>query len=517
MDKDTIKKNAQQLESREDLRKLLNRIKRDELAELGITDRFYPITDKHLNYYCNPKHSFHRYKEFKIKKKTGGYRQITAPRNQSFMLILQSLNSLLKSIYTPSEYAMGFTEGRSVVTNAEQHRGMNYVLNLDLKDFFPSIDQARVWKRLQLPPFNFPVPIASAIAGLCCMRTMVEDESGNKVERFVLPQGAPTSPIITNMICDRLDHRLAGLARRFGVRYTRYADDITFSSMHHIYQANGEFFKELYRIIGGQGFTVNEKKTRLQKKGSRQEVTGIIVSDKLNVTQKYVRDVRNVLYIWDRYGYNVAYGKFLPKYKQDKGHVKKGTPNLINVIDGKLMYLKMVKGEEDSVYLKLYAKFRKLANAAQDNKKKNSRNTTYVETISVEEFEKKNSTTISIEYSEEKVKIESRDGSCMEMTKSKCEEVKNSLQNEIIKEISKIPAHRFATFELGGRKIYASVNKSLTKEEEQDKAQLAISSCLDFEGKPFWLIHKADKVVVSPAKRVNIDELNKELDSLLNM
>jgi len=269
---------------------------------------------------------------------------------------------------------MGFTEGRSVVDNAQKHLGMNYVLNLDLKDFFPSIVQPRVWKRLQLKPFNFPVPVASAIAGLCCMKEIREDTDGKKTEHFVLPQGAPTSPIITNMICDKLDHRLAGLAKRFGLNYTRYADDITFSSMHNVYQKHGEFFAELYRIIEGQGFTVNEKKTRLQKNGSRQEVTGITVSEKLNVTQKYVNDLRNIIYIWDRYGYSVAYSKFFPKYKQEKGHVKKGNPDLVNVIDGKLMYLKMVKGDEEYVYKRLHGKFIKLLSNLNDPAKKTEQN-----------------------------------------------------------------------------------------------------------------------------------------------
>ena len=155
---------------------------------------------------------------------------ITAPRNQSFMLILRYVNEIFKAVYTPSDYAMGFTEGRSVVTNANMHKGHNYILNIDLKDFFPSIHQARVWKRLQLKPLFFKQPIANILAGLCSMKEKAEDGS----IRYVLPQGAPTSPIITNMICDNLDRRLAGLAKRFGVVYSRYADDITFSSMHNV-------------------------------------------------------------------------------------------------------------------------------------------------------------------------------------------------------------------------------------------------------------------------------------------
>lgn len=226
---------------------------------------------------------------------------------------------------------------------------------------------------------------------------------------YILPQGAPTSPIITNMICDNLDRRLAGLARKMGLNYSRYADDITFSSMQNVYQKDGDFVKELRRIIEGQGFKINEEKTRLQKRGARQEVTGIIVSDKVNVSQKYVRDIRNILYIWDRYGYSVAFSKFFPKYKQEKGHVKKGNPDMVNVIDGKLMYLKMVKGEEDPVFVRLYKKFEKLSSSLTEPQNTTEQDVTYVDTMTVKDFEKKNNTEIVITMSEPKVKAEDAD------------------------------------------------------------------------------------------------------------
>ena len=303
---------------------------------------------------------------------------------------------------------------------------------------------------------------------------------------YVLPQGAPTSPIITNMICDKLDRRLAGLAKRFGLHYTRYADDITFSSMHNVYQKNSPFRKELERIITDQGFTMNDTKTRLQKKGSRQEVTGIIVSDKLNVTRKYVQDIRNILYMWDRYGYNVAYSKFFPKYKAEKGHVKKGDPDLINVIEGKLLYLKMVKGGEDTVYQRLYERFCKLADKDDMAQNTNAKGVTYLETSSITDFEKKNSTKVEIIWSDK--------------------------------------GKRYGCFMLNEKKQLVSVIKSLTIEEEKKKDLLAISSCRDKNNKPFWLIHRHDKEIIAKTKskfeesniqQINIDELNAELDSLL--
>lgn len=485
MDKNQISQIASQMSTKEDLLTLLNRIKRDEMREVGFdADSFYPFTMKHLMYYCNPNNAFHRYRQFKIKKKSGGYRQITAPRNRSFMILLHSVNELLKSMYTPSNYAMGFTEGRSVVTNATAHKGQNYVFNIDLKDFFPSVEQGRVMKRLTLPPFNFSPEIALLISGLCSMRVKRENpiESKkhylDKLFAYVLPQGAPTSPIITNMICDTLDRRLAGLAKRFGLRYTRYADDITFSSMHYVYADKGDFRKELVRIIQDQGFAINENKTRLQKLGSRQEVTGVIVSDKINVTKKYVREIRSLLHIWDKYGYTTAMSKFLPKYVAEKGHVKKGNPNLTNVLDGKLLYLKMVKGDSDSVYVKLHTKFQELLSRDFSLDKTNSYGISYIETFSLLTFEKNNDTNVAIQQVE--------------------------------------GGKRFAVFEIGGIKQVASINKSVNTENEINKKNLAISNCRNSKGEQFWLLHLIDKVTVYNSSPIDIDKLNNDLDILLN-
>lgn len=485
MDRTQIAQIASQMSTREDLLALLNLIKQDEIRELGFdADKFYPFTIKQLLYYCNPNHAFHRYRQFKIKKKSGDFRQITAPRNQSFMILLQSVNEILKSIYTPSEYAMGFTENRSVVTNAAVHRGQNYVFNIDLKDFFPSVEQGRVMKRLTLTPFNFSPQIALVVSGLCSMRVKreqpIETKQHNLDKQFmyVLPQGAPTSPIITNMICDTLDRRLAGLAKRFGLRYTRYADDITFSSMHYVYSEKGEFRNELARIISTQGFVINEAKTRLQRLGSRQEVTGIIVSEKLNVTKKYVREIRSLLYIWDKYGYSAAMSRFYPKYKAEKGHVKKGNPDLTNVLDGKLMYLKMVKGDNDPVYVRLYTKFQELVNRDTGSDKTNSYGITYVETMPLVKFEKDKNTNITISQ----------------------------------KEGNK----RYATFELGEVHQIASINKAVTHEDEQYKEKLAISYCRNPKGELFWLIHLLDKATTFKGKPVDVDELNNDLDALLS-
>lgn len=354
MDKETLVSKAHALETPKDFLNLMNEIKADLLG-----DKSYPFSVRQLHILCNPKNDKKRYFSFEIPKKSGGSRQICAPSgNLKWFQIC--LNELFKALYTPSPYAMGFTVGKSIVDNARMHTNQNYVFNIDLRDFFPSIDQARVWKRLQLAPFNFNAKIAGIMAGLCSIKSLRYSNEEPFQECFVLPQGAPTSPLLTNAICDTLDRRLHGLAKRFGLHYSRYADDITFSSMHNVYHSDSDFRKELQRIITEQRFTINPKKTRLDHCSSRQEVTGLTVGSKINVSRKYIKDIRAILHIWEKYGINAAYATFYPRYKSEKCQLHRGEPNIVNVISGKLCYLKMVKGESDPIYTKLFAQFSRL-------------------------------------------------------------------------------------------------------------------------------------------------------------
>ena len=428
--------------------------------ELLIGAQYKPFELKQITYYANPKVSGRRYRKFEIKKKSGGVRVIHSPV-KGLSLIQRCLNLILQCVFTPHDAAKGFVQGKSIVDNAKMHVGRNYVYNIDLKDFFPSIDQARVWKCLQLAPFNlkdtqakydsfdelsaasrtifilmwqkmnpkpeeFPadwfgyliafskaktnsdkvdelsklrqifagiireqkyqeqktilqkilrnwwdnitggrLQIANIMSSLCCNEMYVErivDGHWQQVKKNVLPQGAATSPLITNVICQRLDYLLTGVAKRFGLRYTRYVDDITFSSQHNIFKEDGEFIKELRRIIAEQGFHIKESKVRLQQAAFRQEVTGLIVNKTVNVNQNYIKQVRMWLYNWERYGYDRAYNYFLPSYFASKTTPVKGKPDMANVIDGKLNYLKMVKGGESEMYLKLKDRFDILCN-----------------------------------------------------------------------------------------------------------------------------------------------------------
>ena len=261
-----------------DLTKVLNYFKQ---RETNCEENLFTVAV--LESYADPsKKVARRYKTFYIPKKNGKLREISAP-NRNLKEILYYLNMMLGEVYQAGPSAMGFVKGRSIVDNANLHVGQNYVLNLDLSDFFTSVSQSRVCKRLQLAPFNFNENVAKVISGLCCKKLVKDGKKG-----YVLPQGAPTSPLLTNAVCDFLDKKLRHLSTRNGVKYSRYADDMTFSSMHNVYQEDKTFMKNLFSIIKEERFTVNPGKTRLQKRGERQEVIFIDITKQQKVMLRRV-------------------------------------------------------------------------------------------------------------------------------------------------------------------------------------------------------------------------------------
>lgn len=306
------------------------------------------------------KHMAHKrpYRSFMIpKKKKGKFRKIDAP-SRELRNVQRALNLVFQLIYTPHEAAMGFVPKRSVVTNAQVHLGQKFVYNIDLKDFFPSITSGRLYKRLLVKPFCINEKVASIISDLCCYK----DDDGKKV----LPQGAPTSPTLTNFICERLDMKLTKIAKSYGLKYTRYADDITFSGMSNVFSPNGKFCTSLSNIIENEeSFKINKDKTRLCHRGMRQEVTGLTVNNKTNVSRKYIKQLRVLIHNWEVKGYDEAQAIFAEHYKETNTRhlLSKGERHIENIISGKLMYLKMVKGDVDSTYKALSMRFDKLIEA----------------------------------------------------------------------------------------------------------------------------------------------------------
>lgn len=348
-----IKERFAELQTKEDLANLLsfaNRIFYEENST--------QIQLKQLTYYANPSLCGDRYHTFKIAKKSGGPRLVQAPR-QGLKNILRSLNFVIECMYKPDAVAMGFVSGKSIVDNAKIHVGQRFVYNLDLSDFFHSFDLQRVKWGFMMEPFNLKdqrEPLAFFLACLCTHPTEIDG-----ITKVVLPQGSPVSPMLTNVLCRKLDRKLKGVANRFGLQYSRYADDITFSSQHNVYNRE-EFKDELYRIIvNDQGFGINQKKVRLQRAGYRQEVTGLVVNEKVNVHRNYVKQLRMYLYYWEKYGHAHAEVLFQRDYAKDKGNAKKGRPSMTAVLKGKLDFLEMVRGGNTPLKENLKFRFHQLA------------------------------------------------------------------------------------------------------------------------------------------------------------
>ncbi len=363
---DQIRRQFSELQSKEDLVRLLS-----DAKNMLYGEECKPVQLKSLTFYANPTLCKRRYQTFTIKKKSGADRTIHAPV-KGLKSILRNLNFVLQCVYEPHKAATGFVLEKSIVDNAKKHVGHHYVFNIDLKDFFHSFDRNRVKLALMYKPFNLREELAFLLACLCTHPIEIDGEIKN-----VLPQGSPCSPTLTNILCRRMDHRLSGLAKRIGAVYTRYADDITFSSYHNIYKREensklnnrgcyDNFIAELERLLSEEGLKINSEKTRLQKATYRQEATGLIVNEKVNVRRRYVKQIRMWLYYWEKYGYEKAEQIFRRDYVADKGHVKKINAKLENVLDGKLEFLKMVKGNEDGTYMGLKGRFDRLVKPSEE-------------------------------------------------------------------------------------------------------------------------------------------------------
>jgi RNA-directed DNA polymerase len=256
-------------------------------------------TPKQLGYYLHKRSLSSQYKTFDIPKKRGGVRKISAP-STNLKLIQRSLADLLYDLRTFKPCVKGFVQKRDVRRNASFHVGQRYVLNIDLQDFFGSINFGRVYGLLAKPPYSIAHPVAAAIAKACTLNDK-------------LPQGAPTSPVISNLICAKMDSELTRFAVANRCKYTRYADDLSFSTTRpSMPLASIESSTDgtstcilnpaLRAIIESNGFVINESKVRLRDATARQEVTGLIVNKRVNVKRRFIRETRAMLHAWRKFG-----------------------------------------------------------------------------------------------------------------------------------------------------------------------------------------------------------------------
>jgi RNA-directed DNA polymerase len=286
------------------------------------------------------------YSTFRIPKKAGGYRLIEAPEKQ-LKSKQRIIASCLQAVYLTikPESAHGFIsrweEGFgtcNIISNASIHTGKRFVLNIDLKDFFHAISAGRVRNIFMAPPFSFNHQLASLLAIITTYY--------NK-----LPMGAPTSPALSNLACLGMDKQMEELAGPMGRNYTRYVDDLTFSR-------NEPFRKEdihkIRDIVGGNGFSINWDKFRIQPYTTRQTVTGLTVNEKVNLNRKYYRRLRAILHDWEVNGIEEATRRyFRMTYAPDYTLTWKFKQS----IAGKINYFQMVRGDSDPLAHKLKEKF----------------------------------------------------------------------------------------------------------------------------------------------------------------
>ncbi|MBO9199476.1 MULTISPECIES: reverse transcriptase family protein [Niastella] len=304
----------------------------NELAQaLGI-----PLKELRFLSFTRKVSTVSHYRKFYIPKKSGGKRLISAPmprlKNVQYWILENIFNKV-----TIHPAVHGFALQRSIISNAQPHIGKAVVVNIDVKDFFPSVHYKRVKGLLQQLGYSEKIAV---ILALLCTEAVTEEvtidgqnyfvQKGNRV----LPQGAPTSPAITNILCYKLDKRLQGLANKSQCSFTRYADDITFS-FDNVGTNAQQLVWRIKKVLQDEGFTVHPDKIRIMRKGAHQEVTGIVVNEKAGIPRKKLRQFRAVLH---------------QLKSKDASALKWGNGNLTSAVTGYANFVKMVKPAQGAAF-----------------------------------------------------------------------------------------------------------------------------------------------------------------------
>lgn len=289
---------------------------------------FLDIEYRQLTYILYAKGTENLYVSFDIPKKNGETRHINAPTEPLKFVqrkLAEKLYEAQDKYYIRGRrqgVAQGFIKKRNIITNAENHCHKKYVLNVDLKDYFDCFHFGRVKGYFEKNKnFRLPTEVSLCIAQLACYQGK-------------LPQGSPCSPVITNLICSIMDNRIMALTKKYKLIYTRYADDLTFSTNDPIFpELHEQFLHELGTIVKKSGFRINENKTRLSFNTSRQEVTGLVVNNKINVKREYYKTTRAMVdHIFKGSGAEID-----------------GEPLSMNAVEGRLAYINQID-RYDNVY-----------------------------------------------------------------------------------------------------------------------------------------------------------------------
>ncbi len=268
-----------------------------------------------------------------IPKNKGGKRLIAAPNPKLKAIQHRILHEILEKFEMP-EYCTGFITGRSILDNANIHIRARSMVKIDLKNFFPSLNFSHVFEVFRGMGYN------RSISGiLACLCT---DYYQDPI-RYA-PQGAPTSPMIGNLYALKLDKRLKRLWEKQGFQYSRYADDLTFSSKEDKIKVR-KLIISTYQIIKDEKLIPNYKKTKVFRKGNRKEVTGIVVNDFANINHQWLNQLRGDLYRYNKFGFST-------------NEVK---DEILSQLHGKIAFLKMVNPHKAEKFRDLYKNIKKRA------------------------------------------------------------------------------------------------------------------------------------------------------------
>lgn len=279
------------------------------------------------------------YQRFAIPKKTGGQRFISAPMPRLKRCQYWVLDHILAKVPCHPA-AHGFLPQHSILSNALPHVGQAVVINLDLKDFFPSIEYPRV--KGVFKSLGYGDQIATLL-GLLCTEQATEEVRVDTQKYFVagkkrsLPQGAPSSPMITNILCHTLDKRLHAAATKLGFAYTRYADDLTFSSKQKERPPVGKLLWRVKQIIADEGFTLHPDKQHIMRHSQKQEVTGIVVNHSPTIDAKTLHRFRATLHQVEKNG--------------PAGYHWNGNTDVLSALEGYARYVCMVNPAKGQPWL----------------------------------------------------------------------------------------------------------------------------------------------------------------------
>jgi RNA-directed DNA polymerase len=286
------------------------------------------------------------YITYHLPKKKNGIREINAPIGR-LKILQKKLNRHLQGVYSSikPDAVKGFVLHKkhsnlkaNIVENALPHVGKKYVLNLDIKDFFSSISDQYIYKIFREAPFCFDIQIASALTYLVTINSC-------------LPQGAPSSPILSNFACLSLDVKLTAFSNQNDWSYTRYADDLTFSSNVAFTSAQIDFIKQ---VLMQEGFEPNEKKFRVRTFNKKQLVTGLVVNEKVNIDRKMLKKTRAMLFDLRINGASKAAQNHL---KTEYRPSKDDQVVFLQKLNGTINFIGQIRGKEDAIYVKMKFEF----------------------------------------------------------------------------------------------------------------------------------------------------------------